>query len=290
MSIKALTKEEQILAARAKELAESALARDYELYVSRFLSPAEQNLYYTSIIKSVPSLRERIFFWGGAVGADRRVCVILPSFIETWDSPAVEAGRPSFFSREREVAMSAAAAVYLPDETYGITPLKISGSGYATLTHRDYMGSILGLGVEREMIGDIVPLDDRNAVVFASSVTAPFIASELLKIGRDTVKITPAHLSDGYVISKKYEEKLIIAASARVDAVVAGFTGVSRADAKSMCLGGLVDVNYITEESPDRNLAEGDTVSVRGYGKFIIDSFDGLTGSGRSRISVKKYI
>ena len=93
---------------------------------------------------------------------------------------------------DAESAMSAAAAVYLPDETYGITPLKISGSGYATLTHRDYMGSILGLGVEREMIGDIVPLDDRNAVVFASSVTAQFIESELMKIGRDTVKVSPA--------------------------------------------------------------------------------------------------
>lgn len=290
MSLKNFTKEEQILAARAKELAENAIRRDCELYTSRFLSPAEQNLYYTSIIKFAPYLRDRVFFWGGAVGAERRVCAILPSFAEAEDAPAIEVGRPSFFSHEREKSMSVSAAVYLPDETFDITPLKISGSGYATLTHRDYMGSILGLGVEREMIGDIVPIDERCAIVFASSVTAPFIETELTKAGRDTVKVSPARLDPDYVISKKFEEKLIIAASARVDAVVAGFTGASRADAKSMCLGGFVDVNYITEESPDRNLAEGDIVSVRGYGKFIIASFAGETRSGRDRITVKRYV
>lgn len=290
MSSVRMTKEEQILAARAGELGGLAAKRDYELHVSRFLSPAEQNLFYVSAIKVVPSLRERIFFWGGAIGAERRVCVILPSYVETRDVPSIEPGRPSFFSREREEKMVSAVAAYLPDEDFGITPLKITGSGYTALTHRDYMGSILGLGVERETVGDIVPLDDRSAVVFASSVTAPFIASELRKIGRDTVKVAESLLPDGYAVTKKLEEGLIIAASPRVDAVVAGFTGLSRADAKEMCLSGLVDVNYVTEESPDRNLAEGDTVSVRGYGKFIVDSFRGETRSGRDRIAVMRYV
>ena len=285
-----LTKEEQILAARATELGETALEREYELHVSRFLTPAEQNLFQMTIAANFPSLRSRLFFWGGAIGAERRVCVILPSFVEVSDAPSSEAWNPSFFSREREAAFFAAVQMYLPDETFGIAPLAISGSTYVNLTHRDYMGSILGLGLEREVVGDIVPRDDHSALIFSSEVTAEFIKGTLTKIGRDTVKISNFDIPAGYEIEKKLEEKLVIAASPRLDAVVAGFTGASRADAKSLCLGGFVDVNHLTEESPDRALGVGDTVSVRGYGKFIINSFAGETRSGRLRVSVKKYV
>lgn len=285
-----LTKEEYILASRAKELGETALTREYEVHLSRFLSPAEQYLYYTSLAASAPSLRERIFFWGGAIGAERRVCVILPSFAEVWGAPAAVAGTPSFFSREREAAFAEAASAYLSEEDIGIYPVRVQGSAYASLSHRDYMGSILGLGVEREVIGDIVPLDEHSAIVFCLEVSSAFLQKNMLKVGRDTVKLSDAELGHAYEIRRKFEERLIIAASPRVDAVVAGFTGASRADAKEMCLGGLVDVNYITVESPDKNLTEGDIVSVRGYGKFVFDAFVGETRSGRLRLSVRRYV
>lgn len=285
-----LTKDEQILVARAREFGRLARDREYELHVSRFLTPAEQNMFYVSIVREDPSLRERIFFWGGAVGAERRVCVIVPSFADIPSLPAFEAWRPSFFSRERECAFSECAEAYFPDEDFGIVPLEIKGSAYDVLGHRDYMGSVLGLGIEREMIGDIAVTDDRSAILFASAVAAPYIEGSLTKVRRAAVRVSRAELPADYVITKKFEEKLIIAASPRIDAVVAGFTGASRADAKEMCLGGLVDVNYLGEDSPGRNISEGDTVSVRGYGKFTVQSFAGETRSGRLRLNVKKYV
>ncbi len=285
-----MTKEEVFLVARAKEFGKTAAEREYELHVSRFFTPAEQNIFYSTVVRENPFLRERIFFWGGAVGAERRVCVIIPSFAEVWDAPNIEAWKPSFFSRERERALLVCAETYFPEEDFGIVPLEVKGSTYNVLGHRDYMGSVLGLGLEREMIGDIVPTGDSSALMFTLALTAPFIEENLTKVRRDTVKVFRKETSRDMEVTKKFEEKLIIAASPRLDAVVAGFTGASRADAKEMCTGGLVDVNYLTEESPDRNVTEGDIVSVRGYGKFMVGAFAGETRSGRLRLNVKKYV
>lgn len=290
MITRELTKDEAFLVARAKEFGKTASEREYELHVSRFLTPAEQNLFYSTVVREYQFLRERIFFWGGAVGAERRVCVIIPSFAEVWDAPKVEAWRPSFFSREREKALLACAETYFPEEDFGIVLLEVKGSTYNVLGHRDYMGSVLGLGLEREMIGDIVPQGDSSALMFTLTVSAPFIEGSLTKVRRDTVKVFRSGMARDTEIVKKFEEKLIIVASPRLDAAVAGFTGASRADAKEMCTGGLVDVNYLTEESPDRNVTEGDIVSVRGYGKFMVGAFAGETRSGRLRLNVKKYV
>lgn len=284
------TKEEAFLAARAAEFAKMARDREYELHVSRFLTPAEQNLFYAALVREEPSLRDRVFFWGGAVGAERRRCVTLPSYAEAQETCQLEAWSPKLFSHDREKALLACAEEYFPDERFDTIPLEVKGSGYNSLGHRDYMGSVLGLGLEREMVGDIVLTGDFSAVMFASAVAAPFIEGNLTKVRRDTVKVSPAEIPMGLILTKKFEEKLIVAASPRLDAVVAGFTGASRATAKEMCTGGLVDVNYLTEEAPDRSLSEGDVVSVRGYGKFAVGAFAGETRSGRLRLAVKKYV
>lgn len=284
-----INKSDALLAARAGDLAKSAAKREFDFVCSRFLSPAEQAVYLSSLQRD-PVTASRAFFWGGTVGCDRRVCVVVPSYIDLSDAPPVPTGSRGAFSADRERFLTDLLELYAPDETCGITPLRVKGSSFKTLSHRDYMGSILALGIEREVLGDIALLSDSEAVIFASDVIAPYLLESLSEVGRDSVKVTRASLQKDFVIPRRFQRMTVIAASPRADAIVGGLAGVSRADAKELCLAGKVEVCYVTCYEGSATVSEGDTISVRGVGKFIIDSFEGETRSGRMRVSVRKYL
>lgn len=284
-----ISKNDALLAARAGDLAKSAAKREYDFVFSRFLSPAEQAVYLTSLQRD-PATASRAFFCGGIVGCDRRVCVIAPSYIDLSEAPAPPVGIRDVFSSGREKFLADLIGFYSPEETCGITPLRVTGSSFKTLSHRDYMGSILALGIEREVLGDIAVLSDSEAVIFASDVIAPYLLDSLTEVGRDSVRVTETSLPGDFEIPRKFQKMTVIAASPRLDAIVGGIANVSRADAKELCLSGKVDLCYVTCLEGSAAVSEGDTVSVRGVGKFIIDSFNGETRSGRARVSVRKYL
>ncbi len=284
--MQARNKNDNIIYAKAGDLADSAMKREYDFIYSRFLTPAEQVIYYTAIREEYPAVLSRCFFYGGALQADRRVCVIVPSYVD-----AVGISSPGeIFSEEREAYFEEIASTYAPDENFGIVPLSVTGSGFAKFTHRHYMGSILSLGIERDVIGDIAVVGKCSAMVFASDTIAPYICESLTKIGRDSVKAVPVKIPDGFKVPHEFEKMTLVAASDRVDSIVASIANLSRGDAKELCLGGLVEINYVTVTEADERLSPGDKISVRGYGKYIIDAFTGETRSGRARISVRKYI
>lgn len=279
-----MSKSDAILTARARDFASEAEKREYEFILSRFLSPSEQAVFSAELWREDPSVAARSFFYGGASGADRRICIAVPSFVD------VDGITRDVFSPERETSFVTAVSEALPGETFGIVPLRIRGGGFVKLSHRDYMGSILALGIEREVVGDIAVTDDYSAIVFVSEVIAPYITTSLERAGRDKIRVSVADVPPDFVIPRKFQSMQLVAASPRADAVVAALTNASRAEAKDMCLGGLVDVNHVSCTATDKTVSPGDIVSVRGYGKFIIDSFNGETRSGRARLSVRKYL
>lgn len=279
-----MSKSDAILFARARDFVSEAEKREYEFIIGRFLSPSEQALFFSEIMRENPAVAARSFFYGGAPQADRRVCIAVPSYIEVTDF------KTDVFSPAREESFLTAIREMAPGETFGIVPLKIRGGGFVTLGHRDYMGSILALGIEREVVGDIAVVSDHEAIVFTAEVISSYILSSLERAGRDGVRVSVADVPDDFVIPHKFQTMHLVAASPRADAVVASLTNSSRSEAKDMCLGGLVDVNYVCCMATDKAVSEGDIVSVRGYGKFIIDSFGGETRSGRARLSVRKYL
>ncbi len=279
-------KNNNITYAKAGDLCNTAMKREYDFVFSRFLTPAEQIIYYTAVREEYPTLLPRCFFFGGALQADRRVCVMVPSFV---DATAISFPG-EIFSEEREKQFCEIVSTYATDEIFGIVPLSVSGSGFTELSHRHYMGSILSLGVEREVIGDIAVTGRSSAVVFASDTIAPFICESLTKIGRDSVNVIPFKVPDGFRVPHEFKQMTLVAASDRVDSIVASIANLSRADAKEYCLTGLVEINYVTVTEADQRLSPGDKISVRGYGKYIIDAFTGETRSGRAKISVRKYI
>ena len=274
-----------IVSAKASDLITAAERREYEYVCSKFLSPAEQIEYYNTVCRSGHGLSSRCFFYGGAPGADRRLCIIVPSYLDLSNAEA-----PSVFSSSREEYFHRLCTENDALGELDIVPLRIQGSGFKVLTHRDYMGSILSLGIERDVIGDIAVTDPNSAVVFTLGIIAPYIRESLTKIGRDGIRIEEFDIPRDFMIPRKFEKKTVIAASDRIDSIVAAITGVSRAAAKELCASGVVELNYMSATQGDTRVCPDDTISVRGYGKYIIESFVGVTGSGRARISVKKYI
>ena len=174
-------------------------------------------------------------------------------------------------------------------EAITVKAIEITGSPYTPLSHRDYLGSILALGISRDVVGDIAVVGEHTAVVFVADSIAPYILSSLERIGRDKVKLSLITPDEGFKIPRRYESLVVPVASNRLDCLVASLTGLSRADAKSLITTGMVELSYRVIQSPDEDFSEDDVVSIRGYGKYVVDSFGGLTRSGRTRVSVRKY-
>lgn len=271
-----------VIAARAADAASLAEKLEYDFTYSRFLSPAEQVEFFLSVADS--SVRRRLFFFGGCASCDRRRAVFIPSYTELPPIGTVS----DIFSPEREDELSS----LLRDmgESAGISPVHVKGSSFCTLSHRAYMGSVLGLGIDRSVIGDIAVTGDHSAVIFADSKIASFIEGSLTKVARDTVKCKIAPVSDDFVIPRTFATVNTIAGSDRADCIVAALANVSRSEAKTLFSQGHVELNYVSSVEPDASVTPGDIISVRGCGKFIIDSFDGASRSGRLKFSARKYL
>ena len=175
-----------------------------------------------------------------------------------------------------------------------LTALRISSfqEGKA-LGHRDYLGSLIGSGLKREVIGDILPYTDGKIqhcdVLLLKSVGRDALMS-LERIGRSGVRveeIPPEHL---HVPEKSFREIRDTVASARLDAVVSSGFSIGRNEAKELCRKGLVSLNYEAVEAPDVKVGEGDVISARGYGKIRLAEIGGETKKQRIRIVIQKYI
>ena len=261
-------------------------ASEYEIAVTDFMTPGEKLEVYRELNARIGSGISRCYFWGGCRGAERGVAVFLPE----WYAPDNAPAHKMPFDEERTDFF----AGYLREhpEILGeipITPLCIRGSGFRELAHRDFMGGILSLGVDRAVIGDIAVISPSEAIVLVSERIAPFLCSELTKIGRDGVKTEKIELSPDYLLPKRFEDQVIIVSSPRLDGVVKALTSKSRETAADMVREGLVDLNYTTSLDVSKDVTAGDVLSVRGFGKFIVGEVTGTTKSGRIRMICRKY-
>lgn len=267
------------LMARAAELSQR---QAYDMSFSDFLTPREQRIFYAAAAREGHA--DRLFFWGGAAGAERRCAVLVPDWLLS-DVPLADP-----FSPEREQYLASLAENKVIDLRAAVSAVRLSGTPYGSLTHRDWLGSILALGLERHVLGDIAVLDAHSAVAFFTSRIAPFIAENLLHAGNDTVCAEVTELPAGFEIPRNFERIELSVASPRLDGVVRALTGLSRADANALVKAADVELNYFPEENADAPVEDGDTLSIRGYGKYIIDSACGVTRRGRNRLSARKYM
>ena len=272
----ALTDEERLLISRAAELSARC---DYSAVASCFLTPREQRILFES------GAAAGGFFYGGAIGATRRRLVFLPSWIEC------DKSRKGLFSQEKEEQLESALLSYGCEDMLAefYTPVHLRSSGYEKLSHRDWLGSLMALGIKRETIGDICFFEG-EAYVFAEPKAAVYIQNELSRAGRDKVSAEICSLPRDFRIELEYELFATTVASPRIDGVVRALCNMSRDDAASLVASGMVELNYFTATEVDAKVCNGDIISVRGRGKYIIDSADEQTKKGRVRIAGRKLV
>ncbi len=156
------------------------------------------------------------------------------------------------------------------------------------LTHRDFLGALLNLGMKRELLGDII-IFENVGFVFALEHIAPYIKDNLKRVRHTDVSVEYAETLPEKA-GKNLEEKQVVAASPRLDALIAAVWNLSRSEAKALVEKEKVSVRGKNITDPSREIAEGERVSVRGQGRFIFLGKQGETKSGRCRMDIKLYV
>lgn len=156
------------------------------------------------------------------------------------------------------------------------------------LGHRDYLGAILNLGIDRSLIGDIV-IRGKRAWVYCTDSIADFLCENLTKIRHTYVC---CRVADGEVpeLKPEFDECQLNVASERIDALAAALTNLSRGKVAELMREKKVFVNGRLMENPSYPVKPGETISIRGYGKVIYDGMLGETRKGRCRVQVRKYL
>lgn len=218
---------------------------------SRFLDPAQEALAQ----RAAREAGVECAFFGGYEGAERRLC--------------------AFYADE-------------PPEDWPLDCLAIAWNGrYAQVAHRDLLGALMGLGIQRELTGDILVEGD-GALAFCAREATAYLLANLESAGRAKIKVAR---HEGPVAPPKPQGQCLRAtvSSLRLDAVLAAGLNLGRGEARSLVERALVKVNHRLEERPDAVLREGDLVSARGAGRLRLDAVQGQTKKGRIALTLFKF-
>ncbi len=255
-----LSGDERLLFAKTDDMKEKA--RRGRVASSVFLTPGEQAAVSAYLSSTHCDLEYA--FLGGYGDAERKMLVVFPDYIT-----------PEYFDS---------------DEVFRAVMIRPCGG--EEIDHKSYLGSLMGLSIKREAVGDIVILPE-GAVVFCTPHVAAMICdnpSPLERVGRYKVSSEYAERSLYENFQRKYEEICVIMASLRLDCAVAALANVSRGAAQEKILARDVRLCHKEETSVSAQIAEGDTLSVRGVGKFIVGEICGETRSGRLKVMLKHYV
>ncbi|WP_251422676.1 RNA-binding protein [Veillonella agrestimuris] len=172
----------------------------------------------------------------------------------------------------------------------GITALKVSWDPrFRLLTHRDVLGSLLGLGMERTKFGDIIMVQG-DAQVLVDNTIADFIVQNFTKIAMVTVSAEIISLDDIAPKEEKIKEVRTTVASLRLDAVASSGFSVSRTKLVSAINAGLLQVNWQPAKGPSQEVKEGDVISMRGRGRMKVEAITGTSRKGRIGVYLKRFM
>ena len=252
-----MTADNELLKKRFVELARKSYNAGIYTFTD-FLGLAEQAAF-AEIKKELRGISYEAF--GGAVGAER---VMIR------------------FGAEEDIGYP------LPFPISVIKAEPISQKYADKLTHRDFLGAILNLGIERDVLGDIVIIDNVG-YIFAKEDIAGYIAESLIKVKRTDInaKITE-DLPDGELY--RTEKKTVQVSGERLDAVIAKVFSLSRDDAQSLFKKRLVFADGKQIESPSYTPKENEKISVRGHGRFIYLGCQSYSKKGKMNTLVELYV
>ena len=219
----------------------------------------------STVIEYLKRKNVRYELYGGFKDSERKLAVFLPEYAESVD--------------------------YLTEnpDASPICVLVIKKDGFSELSHRDYLGAIMGLGVKREMLGDIAVTDGGCAVAVMKSV-AKYIGDNLTSVGRGTVSVCISDDFSKFEKEEKFEFKRCYVSSMRVDAVLAAAFSLSRGTALEKIRRGEVFLNSVEVTKPDMHVPFSSKLVIHGKGKVLIYEDDGVTKKGRQAFVIKKFL
>ncbi len=252
-----MNQEEVFLQKRIIDLANQSY-RNNQFTFTPFLSQADQDVFYKSL-SSLSGISYEMS--GGVEGCDRQM---------------VRFGNSDDLGYE---------------EPFPIVCIQISPRllKYAeNLSHRDYLGSLMNLGIERDTMGDI-QIKEKTAYLFCHEKVAEYITEHLDKVRHTNVKCDILDTFPQAVLPTLASERLIVS-SVRMDLVIAKIYHLSRNDSILLFRQKKIFANGRLMENNSAVLKQGDVISVRGYGKFIFDGVSQETKKGNLNINISRYV
>ena len=174
------------------------------------------------------------------------------------------------------------------EAAFPLRALTLTVRNSAALSHRDWLGSLLSLGIKRDAVGDLL-CEEGRCVAFVTESVAPLIRQELTKVGGEGVRVSEG-FTEPLPTAHRFLARTETVASVRLDGVVAAVCACSRTQAAEWIRLGLVAVNGLPCAKGDAPLRAGDRLAVRGKGKFIFDSTDRRTRKGRVLLEFRQYL
>ena len=254
-----MTEKERLQALVSDKIMQSE--RAYMLTHTNFLSLAERSAASAFCKES----GARSHFHGGYPDAERTVLFILPDYLE--------------------------ADEYLPSEEDEVLCLLScrAPNGAKALSHRDYLGSLLSLGLEREVIGDILVRENGADIIILKTVS-DYLLVNFNKAGNVSLKCEIQPIGALVPPEIKTETVRESVASIRLDSIVSAVFGFSRTEASAQIAKGLVFINDTECLKPDARLNIGDKLVVRGKGKAYFKEIGGTTRKGRISVIFEKLV
>ena len=222
-----------------------------------FLSPREQEMA-RYLFGAEPGLA----FFGGFEDAERKMLVYLPDYLEESclyeeDAPLV-CLRASFFEED-------------------------------SLSHRDFLGALMGAGIARKTVGDIC-VGKGYCDFFVTAEIAPYIEQNFLSAGRTKLHLERIAIRDANIPEPEVKEIKDTVASLRLDSVISSGFRIGRSLAAQYIHAGKAAIDGLPCEKPDKMVSEGMKISVRGFGKIKLSTVNGKTKKDRISVVIHRYV
>lgn len=252
-----LAGEDRLTLAKVLDRAEQAENRNIPTSTD-FLSP-QQRAQALDLLRLAGIPETSYVLQGGYEGAERQIILFLPDWLE---------------AENAESPIRCLRAAFREDEK---------------LTHRDFLGSLMGMGVVREKIGDILVAPDSADLLVLEGV-ADFLLQSWDSAGRAKLSVSAIEPENLHIPAVQRKEVRDTVSSLRLDAVASSGFRLARGKAAALIESGRVQLNWRECVKPDKLLEAGDVVSARGFGKFELAEVGGLTRKGRISIVLQVYV
>ena len=222
-----------------------------------FLSPREQEM-----ARFLFGEQPVLMYFGGYEDAERKMLVYLPEYLDE-------------------------SSLY--DEDSPMVCLRASYFDADILTHRDFLGALMGAGIARETVGDIC-VGRGCCDFFVTDEIAPYIEQNFLSAGRTRLHVSRVPLKDARIPEPEVKEIKDTVASLRLDSVISSGFRIGRSLAAQYICAGKAAIDGLPCEKPDKTVGEGMKISVRGLGKIRLAAVNGRTKKDRISITIHRYI